>query len=101
MRLIRSSRICVVVVALTSLTACNPAERAKEAKVDVENGNAAACREERAAIEKMVQSFMLLEPDLPVTEAAMFAAGYLRQQSVLMDVQPDGSVVPTPGTGCA
>ena len=97
----RSSVMCFVVVALTSLTACNPAERANEAKVDVDNGSAAACREERAAIEKMVESFMLLEPDLPVTEAAMFAAGYLRQQSVLMDVQADGTVVPAPGTVCA
>jgi hypothetical protein len=93
--------MCVAALALATLTACNPAERAKEAKEDVDSGNAAACVQERSTIEKAVQSFTLLEPDAPITEAAMVAAGYIHIESVLMDVRPDGSVVPAPGSVCA
>ena len=43
---------------------------------------------------------MLLNPDTPVTEAAMVAAGILHQESVLMDVAADGTVFSAPGTVC-
>jgi len=50
--------MCVAIlppVALTvALTACNPAHVARQAKNDVDSGNAAACVEERANIEKAV-----------------------------------------------
>ncbi len=101
MRMTRPSTACIVALALASLTACNPAQRAQEAKEDVDNGNAAACVEERATIEKVVQSYTLLEPDAPISESAMVAAGYIHLESVLMDVQPDGTVVAAPGTVCA
>ena len=101
MRMTRPSSICVAALALVTLTACNPATRAKEAKNDVDSGNAAACVQERSTIEKAVQAYTLLDPDTPVTEAAMVAAGYIRTESVLMDVRPDGTVVAAPGTVCA
>jgi hypothetical protein len=97
----RPSTACIVALVLSSLTACNPAERAKEAKDEVDSGNAAACVQERSTIEKAVQSFTLLEPDAPISEAAMVAAGYIHIESVLMDVQPDGTVVAAPGSVCA
>ena len=100
MRMTRPSTICVVALALVMLTACNPATRAKEAKQDVDNGNAAACVQERSTIGKAVQSYTLLEPDTPITEAAMVAGGYLHAESVLMDVQADGTVVAAPGSVC-
>jgi len=93
--------MCVVALALATLTACNPATRAKEAKENVDSGNAAACVQERSIIEKAVQSYTLLEPDAPINEAAMVAAGYIHGESVLMDVQPDGTVVGAAGTVCA
>jgi hypothetical protein len=92
--------MCVVAAAL-ALTACNPATRAKEAKNEVESGNAAACTEERTVIEKAVQSYTMLEPDAPITEAALVAGGYIHSQSQLMDVQADGTVVAAAGTVCA
>ena len=101
MRSTRPSTIYVVALALAMLTACNPAERARQAKDDIDSGNAAACTEERALIEKAVQAYTLLEPDAPVTEAAMVAGGYLHSESVLMDVQADGAVVAAAGTVCA
>ncbi len=97
----RPSTACIVALVLSSLTACNPAERAQEAKDEVDSGNAAACVQERSTIEKAVQSFTLLEPDAPISEAAMVAAGYIHIESVLMDVQPDGTVVAAPGSVCA
>jgi hypothetical protein len=92
--------LCVVTVALASLTACNPAERAREAKVEVDSGNAAACTQERSTIEKAVEAYTLLNSDAPITEAAMVTAGYIHAESVLMDVRPDGVVVAAPGTVC-
>jgi hypothetical protein len=97
----RSATICIAALALVTLTACNPATRAKEAKTEVDSGNAAACVQERATIESAVQAYTLLVPDTPVTEAAMVAAGYIRAESELMDVRPDGTVFPAPGTVCA
>jgi hypothetical protein len=91
--------MCLVGVVFT-LTACNPATVAKQAKTDVDNGNAAACTEERALIEKAVQAYTLLEPDAPITEAALVAGGFIHSESQLMDVQSDGTVVATTGTVC-
>ena len=100
MRTTRPSTLCVVALAVAALTACNPATQARQAKDDVDSGNAAACVQERSTIDKAVQSYTLLEPDAPITEAAMVAAGYLHAESVLMDVQPDGVVVAAPGSVC-
>ncbi|MEP7045685.1 MAG: hypothetical protein ABI949_03340 [Ilumatobacteraceae bacterium] len=101
MRIGRWSSSCVVMVAIGALTACNPATQARVAKNDVDSGNAAACTQERSTIEKAVQSFVLLNPDTPVTEAAMVADGFIHTESTLMDVDPGGSVFPAPGTVCA
>lgn len=91
----------IVALAVIALTGCNPAERAKEAKVEVDNGSAAACTQERSTIEKAVQSYTLLNPDVPVTEAAMVADGFIHIESALMDVGPSGVVVAAPGSVCA
>lgn len=100
MKLTRWSACCLTIVAAGSLAGCNPAQTARKAKDDVDSGNAAACVQERSTIEKAVQAYMLLNPDVPVTEAAMVAAGILHQQSVLMDVSPAGTVFSAPGTVC-
>ena len=101
MRLGRWSSSCVVVLAVGSMAACNPATQAKIAKKDVDSGNAAACTLERSTIEKAVEAYALLNPDTPVTESAMVAAGFIHSASVLMDVTAEGTVVPAPGTVCA
>jgi hypothetical protein len=93
--------LCIATLAMASLTACNPAERAKEAKDEVDSGNAATCAQERSTIEKAVEAYSLLNSGASVTEAAMVAAGYIRAESQLMDVKPDLSVVGAPGTACA
>ena len=100
MRINRWSATALVVLVVGSMTACNPAHVAKQAKNDVDSGNAAACVEERALIEKAVQAYTLLNPDTPVTEAAMVSNGFIHTQSVLMDVGPNGIVVAAPGTVC-
>jgi hypothetical protein len=93
--------MCVLMLPLAGVTACNPAHVARQAKNDVDSGNAAACTEERANIEKAVANFTLLNPDTPVTETAMVATGILHSPSVLMDITAEGTVIPAPGTACA
>ena len=100
MRMNRWSATALVVLVVGSMTACNPAHVARQAKNDVDSGNAAACVEERALIERAVQAYTLLNPDTPVTEAALVNNGFIHSQSVLMDVGPDGTVVLAPGTVC-
>ena len=97
----RWSTTALVVLVIGSTTACNPAHVARQAKNDVDSGNAAACTEERALIERAVEAFTLMNPDEPVTETAMVTDGFLHQQSVLMDVTSIGTVVAAPGTVCA
>lgn len=82
------------------MTACNPAHVARQAKNDVDSGNAAACVAERALIDRAVQGFELMNPDVPVTEAALVTDGFIHTESVLMDVGPNGTVVAAPGTVC-
>jgi hypothetical protein len=93
--------VCVVVLSTGSLSACNPAQQARAAKNDVDSGNAAACVQERSTIEKAVEAYTLLNPDVPVTESAMVADGFIHGPSVLMDVSATGVVSPSPGTVCA
>jgi hypothetical protein len=92
---------CLVALVVVSLSACNPAQKAKEAKNVVDDGNAAACTQERSTIEKAVEAYTLLTPDAPVSEAAMVTSGFIHAESVLMDIGPDGAVVPAPGSVCA
>ena len=101
MRTNRWSALCLVVMATGSATACNPAHQARQAKNDVDSGNAAACVTERSTIEKAVEAYTLLNPDTVVTEDAMVAAGFIHIASVLMDVTSTGAVVPAPGSVCA
>ena len=56
--------LCVVMLA--GMTACNPAQQAKQVKRVVDDGNSTACARERATIEQAVKAFMLLNPDAAV-----------------------------------
>jgi hypothetical protein len=97
----RWSTMCVVMLTTASLSACNPAQKAKEAHEEVESGNAAACVAERSNIQSAVEAYTLLNPDVPVSESAMVAAGFIHTESALMDISATGVVSPTPGGPCA
>jgi hypothetical protein len=97
----RWSTTALLVLVIGSTTACNPAHVARQAKNDVDSGNAAACVEERALIERAVEAYTLMNPDQPVTEALLVTDGFIHQQSVLMDIGPNGTVVTAPGTVCS
>jgi hypothetical protein len=100
MRIVRLSTACAVLCLATITTACNPAEPAKMAVRDIGEGNKAACVTEKQSIEQAVEAYMLLNSDIPVVEADLVAKGILHEQSKLMDIQPDGVVVPAIGTVC-
>lgn len=94
--------LCLAVVAVGSITtACNPAQRAKEAKKVVDSGSSSACAVERQTIQTAVDAYTLVNPDAPVTEAALVSDGFLHEQSKLMDVTAVGVVVPAIGSVCA
>jgi hypothetical protein len=87
---------------VVAATACDTTPgREKQALDEINSGNAAACTEERSTMEKAVQAYTLLNPDAPVSEAAMVSSGFIHKESVLMDVTAAGTVVPAPGTVCA
>ena len=101
MRTTRGSLLCLALLAIGSMTACNPAQRAKVAVEEIDSGNSAACVQERSIIEKALEAYTLLNPDTPPTESAMVAAGFIHSESTLMDISPTGAVVAAPGTVCA
>ena len=92
--------MALVVLVIGSVTACNPAQRAKEVVKEIDTGNSAACVEERSTIEKAVEAFTLMNPDQPITELLLVNDGFIHQQSVLMDIGPNGTVINAPGTVC-
>jgi hypothetical protein len=100
MKMHRWSTVALVLLVIGSTTACNPAHVAKQAKNDVDSGNAAACVLERGQLQQAVQAFTLMNPDQPVTEALLVTDGFIHEQSVLMDIGPNGTVINAPGTVC-
>jgi hypothetical protein len=100
MKMHRWSTTALVVLVIGSTTACNPAHVAKQAKQDVDSGNAAACVLERGQLQQAVQAFTLMNPDQAVTEVLLVNDGFIHEQSVLMDIGPNGTVINAPGTVC-
>ncbi|MGZ4741337.1 MAG: hypothetical protein ACXV5U_06015 [Ilumatobacteraceae bacterium] len=92
--------MCMVILATGPLAACNPGQRAQQAVNEIKSGDAAACVSERMIFQKAVEAYVLLNPDKPITEAALVSAGIVHSESKLMDVMADGSVVPAPGSVC-
>lgn len=92
---------CLAALLVTASACDTTPGREKQALNEIHNGDSAACAEERSTMEKAVQAYMLLNPDTPVTEAAMVAGGFIHEPSVLMDVMSTGAVVPAPGSVCS
>lgn len=101
MRTTRCSVTCLAAL-LVLATACDTTPgREKQAINEIHTGDATACAEEKATMERAVETYMLLNPDKPINEAAIVAAGILHQTSTLMDVMSNGAVVPAAGTVCS
>lgn len=63
------------------------------------NATDAQCRAERRLVETAVETYTILQGAPPVDEAAL-VPDWLRVQSVFMDLDVEGNVVPAPGSGC-
>jgi len=63
------------------------------------NATAAQCRNERDVMEKAVEAYTLLEGVAPASELAM-VPDWLIAESVFMDLDAAGNIVPAPGSGC-
>lgn len=101
MRTMRWYATATVAVAVMVMTGCTTPHRAQQAIEQIDNGNAAACTTERSTIETAVEAYTLLNPDKPVTEAALVSDHFIREQSQLMDVTAAGAVVAAPASVCS
>ena len=93
----RRSVVIVITVAVGLLTVSGC--RQKEAAADISNATSAQCYAERNMLEQAIEAYQILEGSLPASEAAMVPA-YLRIESVYLDIDAKGNVIPAPNSGC-
>ncbi|MGB8860542.1 MAG: hypothetical protein WCC60_14880 [Ilumatobacteraceae bacterium] len=63
------------------------------------NATSAQCRSERETLETAIETYTLLNGAPPASEAAM-VPDWILGESVFMDIDAAGNVVPAPGSGC-
>ena len=63
------------------------------------NATSAQCRAERDTLEMAIETYTILNGAPPLSEAAM-VPDWLLGESVFMDIDANGLVVPAPGSGC-
>ena len=59
-----------------------------------------ACTTERANLEQVVEMFNVMEGRAPAAEVELIP-DYLRSESTMFDLSPEGAVVAAPGSDCA
>ena len=64
------------------------------------NARSAACDTDLNQMEMVVDSYLALNGGTEVTEHELVQQGLLREESVLHDVGPGGTVIPSPNGGC-
>lgn len=60
----------------------------------------AACETDLDQMETVVDSYLALNGGTEVTESELVQQGLLREESVLHDIGPGATVIPSPGGGC-
>ena len=87
--------VITVAVGLLAVGGC----RQKEAAADIASATSAQCYAERNMLEQAIEAYLILEGSPPASEAAM-VPDYLRIESVYLDIDAKGNVVPAPNSGC-
>lgn len=82
-----------VVILVVLLSSCATMKAAQG------NNNDTACLTARQDLERAVESYSLLEGSPPANEMVL-VPDYLVMASPIMDLDGQGNVVPTPGSGC-
>ncbi|HQZ33661.1 MAG TPA: hypothetical protein PK020_04500 [Ilumatobacteraceae bacterium] len=95
----------LIATALLAATGCLalsgcPAKEAKDGLQSINQATGVQCVTERDMMEKAVEAYTLLTTAAPVNEASM-VPDWIREQSVLMDLDATGHVVAAPNSGCA
>jgi hypothetical protein len=67
----------------------------------VQQSNAAVCAVERKTLEIALEAYYAMNGSYPTVESDLVTSGLLREESVGLDIAPDGVIVVAPGTGCA
>ena len=94
------STFAVLVVGLSSLTACSAmAETQSNGIAGIQGASELQCNQVLRDYSSAVDNFTILEGRAPKSEDEL-APKYIRSVSDLADVTPDGQVVVQPGSGC-
>jgi hypothetical protein len=94
----------LIATALLAATGCLalsgcPAKTVQEGAASVGDATGIQCVTERDMMRQQVEAFTILEGAPPVNEAAM-VPDYLHSESILMDIDAAGNVIPAPSSGC-
>jgi len=97
--------LLAVALAAFAVSGCKAIEEGTKAISDTTvagdnspNANNVACGAERQEVELAVESFTILRGHVP-TELEL-VPDFLRTESTLLDIAPDGTVIPSPGSPC-
>jgi hypothetical protein len=94
----RSGALFVAGTVLT-MSSCAAIEAQKEGAQGIARASDVACVQARADLESALEAYTILNGGPPADEAAL-VPDYLRVASALMDIDPQGNVVASPGGGC-
>jgi hypothetical protein len=75
-----------------------PAEVAEQGIDAAQQATALMCDQDRATLLQAIEAYSLLESAPP--QEAQLVPDYLREESVLHDLDASGAVVPAPGSSC-
>jgi Flp pilus assembly protein TadD len=89
----------VLVASVALATSGCVAKTTQQGVQGIEKTNASQCNAERRMIEQAIEAYTILEGAPPVSEAAM-VPDFLRIESIYMDIDAAGNVVPSPTGGC-
>jgi hypothetical protein len=64
------------------------------------SAQALGCASDLATVETAIQAFFAINSRYPNSEAELVSGGLIATESALHDIGPDGTIVPSPSSGC-
>ena len=64
------------------------------------SAQALGCASDLTTVETAIQAFFAINSRYPNSEAELVSAGVIATESAMHDIGPDGTIVPSPSSGC-